>query len=192
MVAQMKGVQHTHCIFTRLMHQWTWNTYVVLLLGLTLVSNCVQGSVHPQHSIRARRQQIRLERIRRGSSKTMVRKTIVLKSNNREEPKILTYVISNNFSIPDLQMRPPVIWEANGICHGHSCDEVNFLQESRWLYDELNRIGCLHGLSFLLTPMVTEYKQVMRDRTTRSEIFGAWMKDVTCRTVARFKKPVTQ
>jgi len=59
--------------------------------------------------------------------------------------------------------------------------EVDFVQESRWLYDGLNRIGCRNGLSFLLTPMVTDYKQVMRDRTTGSEIFGVWMKDVTCR-----------
>jgi len=35
--------------------------------------------------------------------------------------------------------------------------------------------------------MVTDYKQVMKDRTTGSEIFGAWMKDVTCRTVAGFR-----
>jgi len=69
------------------------------------------------------------------------------------------------------------------------CEVVDFLMESRWLYDGLNRIGCRDGLSFLLTPMVTDYKQVMRDRTTGSEIFGAWMKDVTCRTVARFRKP---
>jgi len=27
---------------------------------------------------------------------------------------------------------------------------------------------------------LTDYKQVMRDRTTGSEIFGAGMKDVTC------------
>jgi len=37
--------------------------------------------------------------------------------------------------------------------------------------------------------MVTDYKQVMRDRTTGSEIFGAWMQDVTCQTVARFRNP---
>jgi len=37
--------------------------------------------------------------------------------------------------------------------------------------------------------MVTDYKQVMRDRTTGSEIFGAWMKDITCWTVARFRNP---
>jgi len=67
--------------------------------------------------------------------------------------------------------------------------EVDFLKESRWLYDGLNRIGCRDSLSFLLTPMVTDYKQVMRDRTTESEIFGAWVKDVTCRSVARFRNP---
>jgi len=40
MVAQIKGVQHKHCIFTRLMHQWTWNTCAVLLLGLTATGFC--------------------------------------------------------------------------------------------------------------------------------------------------------
>jgi len=69
----MKGVQHTHCIFACLMYQWTWNTCAVLLWGLTLASNCIHGSVRPQHRIRARRQQIRLEWIRCGWSKTMVR-----------------------------------------------------------------------------------------------------------------------
>jgi len=58
--------------------------------------------------------------------------------------------------------------------------EVDFLKESRRLHDGLNRIGCRDGLSFLLTLMVTDYKQVARDRTTGSEIFGAGMKDVTC------------
>ena len=57
---------------------------------------------------------------------------------------------------------------------------VDFLKESRKLYDGLNRIGCRNGLSFLLTLMVMDYKQVMRDRTTGSEIFCAGMKDVTC------------
>ena len=76
---------------------------------------------------------------------------------------------------------------AERTCLGKSV--VDFLKESRWLYDGLNRIGCRDGLPFLPTPMVTDYKQVMRDRTTRSEIFGAWMKDVTCRTVARFRTP---
>jgi len=35
--------------------------------------------------------------------------------------------------------------------------DVDFLKESRWLYDGLNRIGCRGGLSFLLTLMVTDY-----------------------------------
>ena len=67
--------------------------------------------------------------------------------------------------------------------------KVDFLKESRWLYDGLNRIGCRDELSFLPTPIVTDYKQVMKDRTTGSEIFGAGMKDVTCRSVARFRNP---
>jgi len=67
--------------------------------------------------------------------------------------------------------------------------DVDFLKESRWLYDELNRIGCRDGLSFLLTLMVTDYKQVMRDRTTGSQMFGAGMKDVTDWSVQRFRNP---
>ena len=91
----MKGVQHTHCIFARLMYQWTWNTCAVLLWGLTLASNCVHGSVRPQHRIRARRQQIRLERIRRGWSKTMDRK------NNC--PRIEQSRRTENNNVRDLQ-----------------------------------------------------------------------------------------
>ena len=67
--------------------------------------------------------------------------------------------------------------------------EVDFLKESRWLYDGLIRIGCRDGLPFLPIPMVTDYKQVMKDRTTGSQTFGAGMKDVTCRSVARFRNP---
>jgi len=67
--------------------------------------------------------------------------------------------------------------------------EVDFLKESRLLYDGLNRIGCRNGFSFLLTLMTTDYKQVMRDRTTGSEIFGAGTKDVNCRSVQRVRNP---
>ena len=52
----------------------TWNKCAVLLWGLTFASNCVDGSVRHRHRIRAQRRQIRLERIRRGWSKVMVRK----------------------------------------------------------------------------------------------------------------------
>ena len=45
MLALMKGVQYIHCMFARLMHERTRNTCAVLLWGLTLVSNCVHGSV---------------------------------------------------------------------------------------------------------------------------------------------------
>jgi len=45
------------------------------------------------------------------------------------------------------------------------------------------------GSLFLPTPMVTDYKQVMKYRTTGSETLGAGMKDVTCRSVARFRNP---
>jgi len=37
-------------------------------------------------------------------------------------------------------------------------EEVDFLKESRLLYDGLNRIGCRDGLSFFLALMVTDYK----------------------------------
>ena len=66
---------------------------------------------------------------------------------------------------------------------------VDFLKESRWLYDGLNRIGCHNRLLFLLTPMVMDYKKVMRDQTTRSEISGAWVKDITCQSLPRFRNP---
>jgi len=38
---------------------------------------------------------------------------------------------------------------------------------------DLTELACRDGISFLLKTMVTDYKQVMRDRTTGSEIFGA-------------------
>jgi len=57
----------------------TWNKCAVLLWGLTFASNCVDGSVRHRHRIRARRRQIRLERIRRGWSKTIVRKNNCLR-----------------------------------------------------------------------------------------------------------------
>jgi len=66
---------------------------------------------------------------------------------------------------------------------------VDFLKESRWLCDEINRIGCCDGLSFLLTLMDTEYKKVKRDWTKGSEISGAGTKDVTCWSVQRVRNP---
>jgi len=54
------------------------------------------------------------------------------------------------------------------------------------------RIGCRDGLSFLLTLMVMDYKQVMRDRTTGSEIFGAGMKRRHLLISSKIQKPLTQ
>ena len=54
---------------------------------------------------------------------------------------------------------------------------------------DLTELAVAMGSLFLPTPMVTDYKQVMKDRTTGSETLGAGMKDVTCRSVARFRNP---
>jgi len=54
---------------------------------------------------------------------------------------------------------------------------------------DLTELAVAMGSFFLPTPMVTDYKQVMKDRTTGSETLGAGMKDVTCRSVARFRNP---
>ena len=54
---------------------------------------------------------------------------------------------------------------------------------------DLTELAVAMGSLFLPTPMVTHYKQVMKDRTTGSETLGAGMKDVTCRSVARFRNP---
>ena len=89
MVAEMKGVQHIHYMFVRLMHQWTRNTCVILLWGLTFVSNCVHGPVHHQHCIGARRRQIRLEQIRCKGSKTWFARMVVLESSRRTENRLV-------------------------------------------------------------------------------------------------------
>ena len=54
---------------------------------------------------------------------------------------------------------------------------------------DLTELAVAMGSLFFPTPMVTDYKQVMKDRTTESETLGAGMKDVTCRSVARFRNP---
>jgi len=124
------------------------------VVNLTLASNCIHGSVLPQHRIRARGQQIRLEQIR-NDQKQWFAKSIVLELNNWEEPKIMTYVISNNFSIPDLQMRPPVIWDGNGICQWHT-------PFAFW------RTPPPQG-GFLFT-MFPDQEQCVRDFTTRCDL----------------------